>query len=115
MVLSGDTRKSANLVKYARGVDVLVHEVAAAAEADLKESPLSRSIVAHHTNALEAAEIFREAAPKLAVFSHIVLRGAATERDVMRVAQGAYPGQVVMGEDLMTIDVRARKVVGDVR
>jgi ribonuclease Z len=115
VVLSGDTRKSANLVKYARGVDVLIHEVAAATEADLKASPLSRSIVAHHTNASEAAEIFREAAPKLAVFSHIVLRGAATERDIMRVTQAAYPGEVVMGEDLMTIDVKTRKVIEDKR
>ena len=102
-------------MKYARAVDVLVHEVAAATEADLKESPLSRSIVAHHTNALEAAEIFREAAPKLAVFSHIVLRGAATERDVLRTTRGAYRGEVVMGEDLMAIDVATLKVLRERR
>ena len=115
VVLSGDTRKSENLVKYARGVDVLIHEVAAATEADLKQSPLSRSIVAHHTNASEAAAIFRDAAPKLAVFSHIVLRGAATEREVMRVTRKAYAGDVVMGEDLMMIDVVTLKVVRERR
>lgn len=45
VVLSGDTRKSQNLVAHARGVDVLIHEVAAAGERALEE-PLTRSILA---------------------------------------------------------------------
>jgi hypothetical protein len=47
------------------GVDVLIHEVAATDKDDLAKSSLSRSILAHHTTAPEAAAIFREAAPKL--------------------------------------------------
>ncbi len=110
VVLSGDTRKSENLVKYAQGVDVLVHEVAAASKEELDRSALTRSIVAHHTTAREAAEIFRETRPKLAVYSHIVLRGEITAREVMRETRQTYTGRTVMGTDLMTIDVISGKV-----
>ena len=109
-VLSGDTRKSDNLVKHARGVDVLIHEVAAASRSEFEKSALTRSILAHHTTPREAAAIFREAAPKLAVYSHIVLRGDATARDVMRETRQTYGGKLVMGTDLMTIDVIGGKL-----
>ena len=105
VVLSGDTRKSQNLIRHAKGVDVLIHEVAAAPAKELAQSALSRGILAHHTTPREAAEVFREAAPKLAVYSHIVLRGGATAGEVMRDTRRTYGGKLVMGEDLMTIDV----------
>jgi ribonuclease Z len=110
VVLSGDTRKSENLIRHAKSVDVLIHEVAASDKDDLVKSSLSRSILAHHTTATEAAAIFREAAPKLAVYSHIVLRGVATTDDVLRDTRRTYDGKVIMGSDLMTIDVFTRKV-----
>jgi ribonuclease Z len=109
-VLSGDTRKSENLIRRAKNVDVLIHEVAAADKDELVKSSLSRSVLAHHTTATEAAAIFREAAPKLAVYSHIVLRGVATTDDVLRETRRTYDGNVVMGFDLMTIDVFSKKV-----
>ena len=109
-VLSGDTRKSGNLIKHAMGVDVLIHEVAAADKDELAKSSLTRSVLAHHTTAPEAAAVFRETAPKLAVYSHIVLRGAATSDDVLRETRRTYDGKVVMGSDLMTIDVFSQKV-----
>lgn len=109
VVLSGDTRKSQNLIKHAKGVDVLVHEVAAASKSDIEQSALTRSVLAHHTTAGEAAEIFKEASPKLAVFSHIVLRGGATADEVMQETRGIYSGNLTMGEDLMTIDVVSGK------
>lgn len=109
VALSGDTRKSANLVKHAQGVDVLVHEVAGASKQELEQSALTRSVIAHHTSPSEAADVFREAAPRLAVYSHIVLRGA-TEDEVMQETRRTYRGELVMGEDLMTIDVVSGKV-----
>jgi ribonuclease Z len=110
VVLSGDTRKSENLIQHAKSVDVLIHEVAAADKAELVKSSLSRSVLAHHTTAPEAAAIFRETAPKLAVYSHIVLRGAATAEDVLRETRRTYEGRVVMGSDLMTIDVFSKEI-----
>ena len=111
LVLSGDTRKSANLIEHARGVDVLIHEVAAATADELQTSARARSVVAHHTIAREAAEVFSKARPGLAVYSHIVLRGNASEADIMRETRAGYRGPVVMGKDLMTIDVVTRTVM----
>lgn len=65
----------------------------------------SRSILAHHTTAREAAAIFDATAPKLAVYSHIVLRGGITPDEVIRETQQTYGGRLVMGADLMKIDV----------
>jgi ribonuclease Z len=110
VVLSGDTRKSENLVKHARGTDVLIHEVATASASELEQSPQARSVMAHHTSPREAAEIFREVAPKLAVYSHIGLRGAVTEGDIMKITRQTYGGAIAMGQDLMTIDVRTAKL-----
>jgi ribonuclease Z len=110
VVLSGDTRKSQNLIKYAQSVDVLVHEVAAASKSDMEQSALTRSVIAHHTTAREAGEIFHEVSPKLAVFSHIVLRGGVTVAEVMKETRRAYAGRIIMGEDLMTIDVMSGKI-----
>ena len=111
VVLSGDTRKSANLIEHARGVDVLIHEVAAATADELQTSARARSVVAHHTIARDAAEVFSKARPGLAVYSHIVLRGNASEDDIMRETRAGYRGPVVMGKDLMTIDVVTRTVM----
>ena len=109
VVLSGDTRKSENLLKHAKGVDVLIHEVAAASKLEFEQSARTRGVLAHHTVPREAAEIFEKAKPRLAVYSHIVLRGGVTEDEVMRETRRTYGGPLVMGEDLMTIDVIGAK------
>src|SRR5262249_24375152 len=85
VVVSGDTEPSDNLVKYARGGDLLIHEV----EAGLRNDPTfdgppneampggrgitrrqARVIAAHHTDPIEAGQILARVKPKLAVFSH---------------------------------------------
>src|SRR5262249_21034222 len=45
VVLSGDTRFSTNLVKYAKGADVIVHEVMAATSESLARSEAVRRIM----------------------------------------------------------------------
>jgi len=88
VVLSGDTEPSDNLVTYARGVDLLIHEVGAR----LRNDPVfdgppnelmpggvltrrqARVITAHHTDPIEAGQILARVKPKLAVFSHGPLR-----------------------------------------
>ena len=70
-VLSGDTRYSENLIKYAKGTDLLVHEVAVASDT-LKKSDPRYNILAHHTTPEQAAKVFTAVKPKLAVYSHIV-------------------------------------------
>jgi ribonuclease Z len=106
VVLSGDTRYSENLIKNAKGVHLLVHEVAAADESLTKSSAPARGILDIHTTPEDAVRVFKEARPYLAVYSHIVLLGSATEEDIMRRTHEAYRGSVQMGKDLMVIEIQ---------
>jgi ribonuclease Z len=106
VVLSGDTRVSKNLIRYAQGVDLLVHEVAAPEAIERAGTPPERAktIVSQHVTPEEAGEVFSRTTPKLAVYSHIILP-TATEQDVMPQTRKTYAGRVEMGEDLMVIEV----------
>lgn len=73
MVLSGDTRYTENLVKYAKGADLLIHEVAAANEESMQKYPLINQILSFHSSPEDAGKVFEKVKPKLAVYSHIVL------------------------------------------
>jgi len=104
VVLSGDTRYSPNLIAHAKGTDLLVHEVGAASAEELRANPHTRTIISHHTTPEQAAMVFNEVRPKLAVFSHIVLRGTTAEQ-VMRTTRLTYSGRLELGEDLMRLHV----------
>lgn len=101
VVLSGDTRESPNLIRIAKGTDLLIHEVAAIPGAGLATDSHLRAIAAHHTSAERAGDVFSAVRPKLAVFSHIVLRAGGTTADVMRLTRTTYDGPLVVGSDLM--------------
>ena len=75
VVISGDTRFSENLIRLAEGADVIVHEVGTANAELLAKSEIERSIIAHHTTPAEAGVVFDRVQPRLAVYSHIILRG----------------------------------------
>jgi ribonuclease Z len=102
VAISGDTRPNDNLVAHSRGVDLLIHE--AVDDVSLRKlAPSERlfaAIVAHHTTPEQAADVFRRAGPKLAVFSHAQGGAAVVER-----TRRTYSGRVEMGEDLMVIEV----------
>ena len=106
VVLSGDTRVSENLIRYAQGVDVLVHEVVAPETFQRAGAPPERakSVIAHHTTPEQAGEVFARTKPKLAVYSHIVLP-TATEQDLIPPTRKTYAGPLELGEDLMVIAV----------
>jgi ribonuclease Z len=108
VAISGDTRPSDNLVAFAKGVDVLVHE-AIDPDALRKLVPSQRlyeAIVGHHTTPEQAADIFRRVSPRLAVFSHTPGTPAILER-----TRRSYSGRVELGEDLMEIAIGEEVVV----
>jgi ribonuclease Z len=105
VVLSGDTRPSANLIAHAVGVDLLIHEVSAATAADIAANPATRRVLAHHSSPLEAAEVFTRTHPALAVYSHIGLRGGLTAADLLALTRTGYSGPLMVGADLMHIAV----------
>lgn len=101
VVLSGDTRPSPTLIRVARGTDLLIHEVAFAADDSLAANAQLRGIIAHHSTPSQAGEVLTKVHPKLAVFSHIVIRGGASTADIVRLARTTYDGPLVVGIDLM--------------
>ncbi len=112
VVLSGDTIYDENVIKYANGVDLLVHEVGYAPEAAIKENKVVAKIIAHHTQPQQVAEILTLTEPKLAVISHIVVFNAKGpdlspegEEEMMEVVRQHYSGPVTLGQDLMAFEV----------
>ena len=110
VVISGDTRFDRNLIAVAKGVDLLVHEVALASDELLASSEQFRRIVAHHTTPEEAGIVFAEVNPKLAVYTHfVILRGPtipeAPLSSLIPRTRTNYDGPLVLGEDLMSFDI----------
>lgn len=110
VVLSGDTRYTENLVRNAKGADLIIHSVASIAPKLLKKSKIMRIILAHHSEPEDTAKVFNTIKPKLAVYSHIVLYGGHKPKDIMRRVKAKYSGDVRVGKDLMAIDVGHDKV-----
>lgn len=113
VVVSGDTRVSENLIRHARGVDLLIHEVASRESfirAGVPEQR-ARDVVARHTSPEEAGQVFARTRPRLAVYSHII-HATATDEDLVPGTRHEYTGRLEVGVDLMvivigdTIDVR---------
>lgn len=106
VTLSGDTRPSENLVKFAQGTDVLIHEVidpeafGDTVSADTQEQ--RKKIIEHHTTPEQAGIIFTRVKPKLAVYSHIVPPDVP---DVVPHTRKTYAGPLEVGEDLMSIEI----------
>jgi ribonuclease Z len=104
VVLSGDTRYSENLIRFAKGTDLLIHEVVVAPET-LSKSDRRYNILMQHTTPEEVAKVFNEVKPKLAIYSHISKLYGRTEDDLLKRTKATYSGQVIIGEDLMTISI----------
>jgi ribonuclease Z len=106
VVLSGDTRPSENLIRHARGVDVLIHEAidpdALRARPDRPSDEVIAAIIAHHTTPEQAGEVFQRVRPRLAVYSH-----APNTGQVLARTRTTYLGPLQGAEDLLTI------VIGD--
>jgi ribonuclease Z len=103
VVLSGDTRVSENLIRFAEGVDVLVHEVldAGTLQQWLPNNPeLVQSILAKHTTPEQAGEVFSRVKPRLAVYSH-----APNADRVFEATRRTYAGPLQGAEDLLMIEV----------
>ena len=110
VVLSGDTRFSENLIRQAQNVDVLIHEIVAAA-APLRETPFVQRQYGYHSSPDDLVRVFGATKPKMAVLTHFVLLGnstypAPTAADVMKeLRDKGYHAPAVPGVDLMRIDI----------
>jgi len=111
VVLSGDTTYTQSLVDAARGADVLVQNVMAGSDAYLAKAPAKRVVMQKLTTPEQAASVFTQAKPRLAVYSHIIEMDVSDAGLLRRTRSAGYRGRVVVGRDRMVIDVGDRIVV----
>jgi ribonuclease BN (tRNA processing enzyme) len=111
IVISGDTRPCGNLMKLARGADVLVHSAMYVPALDRlvarvpNATTLKASILAHQTSAEDAGRIAQAAAVKTLVLSHLVSADDPEVTDQMWIdaARRYFHGPVIVGRDLLEI------------
>jgi ribonuclease BN (tRNA processing enzyme) len=111
IVISGDTARSDNLVKLARGADVLVHTAVYLPAVDRlvarvpNAASLKQSIIAGQTSAQDAGRVAQAAAVKTLVLSHLVPADDPDVTDQMWVdaARENFGGKIIVGKDLMEI------------
>lgn len=111
VVVSGDTRRSENLIVNASGARVLVHEVISRpgmegfieAATDERAKDYGRQILGYHTPADELGDIATRAGAEHLVLSHIVPAGRPAE-DLLVDARRGYDGRVTLGKDLMAFE-----------
>lgn len=112
IVISGDTRPSDNLIRYAQGADLLVHEVywrrgaerTLGAITDPDEQARRSAINWYHTHSEDVGAVAAQAEAKQLVLSHILFRGG-TAADLLADIAPHYPRPVTVGEDLQTFRV----------
>ena len=104
IVISGDTAPSEELVKVAKGCDVLVHEVYPAAKLAPEKRPGGEVwpsyMTTFHTSDVELGKIAAQVQPKLLVLHHIVRMGATDEQLLAGVRAGGFTGPTIIGHDL---------------
>jgi ribonuclease Z len=113
VVFSGDTAPCENLLKNARGADILIHESYSSKwikkSGDIYGRDVEKSLEQakpKHTSTLEAAEIARKSgAGHLVLTHHIpsILPLPELEKDYITGMEKIYNGNITMGRDLMVI------------
>jgi ribonuclease BN (tRNA processing enzyme) len=111
VVISGDTAYSPELAKFARGADVLVHEIMylPGVEALVKRLPnagrLRQHLLAAHTLPEDVGKVASEAGVKTLVLTHFVPGddSSITDDQWTQGIRQFYKGQIIVGRDLMEI------------
>ena len=108
-VFSSDTRYNQNVIKYGKGADLLVHEVAMARPELMKEAYVQR-IIGHHTSPYDCGRVFAQTAPKLGALTHVVQLASTTVppptiSEIVAEVRKAYDGPLEVGEDLMSFEI----------
>ncbi|MFD5658583.1 MBL fold metallo-hydrolase [Streptomyces hirsutus] len=104
VTFSGDTTYSDNLVRLAKGSDVLVHEAISVEGLDAPAVFVDH-LLQSHVEVQKVGPIAQRAGVDMLVLSHIseVARNPIDARQWKKWAQKGYGGKVVVGEDLQRI------------
>ena len=111
VVISGDTRRSENLVHHAHHADLLVHEViwrrgwkSSSPRPETRRCARWQRVLSYHTPSDELGEVAAGADVGHLVLSHIILPGGTLE-DLVANVRLAFAGRLTVGEALATFDV----------
>lgn len=103
IVISGDTRPNDNVVKFAKGADVLIHEAYLPEHFDRVDKPeVAARLKSYHTSAEEAGAIAARAGVKTLVLTHLIPAGA--EQTFRERASKSFHGRLIVGKDLEVIE-----------
>lgn len=111
VVISGDTAYAPELANFAKGADVLIHEIMylPAVERLVRRLPnakrLHEHLMASHTLPEDVGKIAAQAEVKTLVLSHFVPPDdpSTTDEDWVAGVRKHFKGRIVVGKDLMEI------------
>lgn len=109
VVISGDTAPSENLIQLAQGADILVHEVVHPSYlAGLEQATNAASIANHmkknHTMVEDLARVASLSGVETLLMAHLIPHNLSDEQWFDALGH-EYKGNVVVGRDLMEIEV----------
>lgn len=111
IVISGDTAYAPELAAFAKGADVLIHEVMylPALEKLIQQNPgakrLREHLLASHTSTEDVGRIAAQAGVKTLVLTHFVPGDdpSITDEQWTEGIRKNFPGKIVVGKDLIEI------------
>ncbi len=99
IVLSGDCAPSEKVAEYAKGADILIHEIYSHEKYLTKNDFWKKYHALNHTSTFELAKIANKSKPKLIILNHVLNWGATDEEMLAEIAQ-TYSGKVIVSKDL---------------
>ena len=99
IVISGDAAPDEAVERFAKGADILIHEVYSVEGFRKRDPYWQKYHSSNHTSAHELGELASRAQPKLLVLYHVLFWGAS-EETVLREVREKYSGEVVLADDL---------------
>lgn len=99
IVISGDAAPDPTIEKYARGADILIHEVYSVSGFARRDAFWQNYHRNNHTSAHELGEIASRAKPGLLILYHVLFWGSS-EETVLEEVREKYDGEVVLARDL---------------
>jgi ribonuclease Z len=113
---SGDTTVCDNLIAWAKDVDLLVHECFIHREMVARRGgrvdPGLENVAAYHTLSSEVGKVASRAGARALLLTHFV--PVTFDPDALHAEVGAaFAGPVIIGEDLLSVDLPSRTVSFD--
>lgn len=114
VVFSGDTRSTSEseIIKYAKGVDVLIHETQVPSPGNSKEAKLANVSLVVHSTPEQTGYVFSQTRPRLGIYSHIIPPDI-TRQQLIDATKPFYDGEFDVAHDLMTIRIGKEITLGE--